>query len=123
MKRLKLFPALCAVAVLTLIVSCKFGGNSDDDDGEETKTEETTETTDTTTESAIGYTAVTGDGSSMTYQNLPLTTIAIDSSAGARSMLNASGDVDTSALQAALDTFDSEDELAPYIIASSDTGG
>ena len=123
MKRLKLFPALCAVAALTLIVSCNLGGNSDDDDTEDTKTEETKTEETTTTESAIGYTAVTGDGSSMTYQSLPLTTIAIDSSAGARAVLNASGDVDTTALQAALDTFDNEDELAPYIIASSDTGG
>ena len=34
MKRLKLFPALCAVAALTLIVSCKLASNSDDDDND-----------------------------------------------------------------------------------------
>lgn len=45
--------------------------------------------------------------------------IRIDNSAAARAMLDSDGNVDTGALQNALDVFDSENEQEPYFIASA----
>ena len=119
MKRLKIFSALVAVAALALIVSCKSPDNDDDSSESSSNSSQNNSSQNTSQDSSTSfYTAVTGDGSDM-RQELELVTIDIDSAEGARAMLTSSGDVDTVALQSALDSFDNEDELAPYLIASA----
>lgn len=117
--KINLFTKKMATAfAITALLFTSCTTNANDDSEEETTQEDTEETTDDSNSIAIRYTPITGNGSSQT-QSLSLTTIDIDQQDCADELLDSNGDISMTALQAKLDVFDNEDNLAPYFIAEA----